>query len=181
MFDLEHFWQQRERRSRGGTEGALHAISPDELLQAAFQYFQWIDKHPIQEEVLFHYQGEIVRDVINKRRPYTPQGLSSFAGITFLTYRALRKHDDYKDAIAFIDQIMFAQKFEGAAIGQFNANLIGRDLGLADRKELSGPEGGPIRQDVTLSEEELDEEIKRRGLTKELLSTALESSDDEAD
>lgn len=31
---------------------------------------------------------------------------------------------------------MYAQKFEGASVGAFNANIIARDLGLIDKKEV---------------------------------------------
>lgn len=35
-----------------------------------------------------------------------------------------------------IDEIIYKQKFEGAAVGAFNANIIARDLGLADKKDV---------------------------------------------
>ena len=31
---------------------------------------------------------------------------------------------------------MFEQKFAGAAVGLFNANIIARDLGLTDKQEI---------------------------------------------
>jgi hypothetical protein len=31
---------------------------------------------------------------------------------------------------------MFTQKFSGAAVGIFNANIISRDLGLIDKKQI---------------------------------------------
>ena len=34
-----------------------------------------------------------------------------------------------------IEQTVYSQKFEGAAAGLLNANIIARDLGLADRRE----------------------------------------------
>jgi hypothetical protein len=39
---------------------------------------------------------------------------------------------------------MFAQKFEGAAVGAFNSNIIARDLGLIDRTELKVTEEQPL-------------------------------------
>lgn len=36
------------------------------------------------------------------------------------------------------------QKFTGAAADLLNPMIISRDLGLADKSELSGPDGGPM-------------------------------------
>ena len=44
----------------------------------------------------------------------------------------------------FIDSVIREQKFSGAAAELLNSALIARDLGLADRQEISGPEGGPM-------------------------------------
>ncbi|MDC9826565.1 terminase small subunit, partial [Devosia sp. ZB163] len=43
-----------------------------------------------------------------------------------------------------VDEIIRAQKFEGAAAGLLNPNIIARDLGLADKQELTGKGGSPL-------------------------------------
>lgn len=35
-----------------------------------------------------------------------------------------------------VETTIYTQKFEGAAVGAFNSNIIARDLGLADKKEI---------------------------------------------
>ena len=35
-----------------------------------------------------------------------------------------------------IEEIIYNQKFEGAAVGIFNSNIIARDLGLSDKKDI---------------------------------------------
>lgn len=42
------------------------------------------------------------------------------------------------------EEIIRRQKFEGAAAEFLNANIIARDLGLADKSELTGKDGGAI-------------------------------------
>lgn len=42
-------------------------------------------------------------------------------------------YGDFSDVIRAISNIMYANKFEGAAVGAFNANIISRDLGLAEK------------------------------------------------
>ena len=44
---------------------------------------------------------------------------------------------EFSDVIRAIGKIMYANKFEGAAVGAFNANIISRDLGLAERTDNS--------------------------------------------
>ena len=59
-------------------------------------------------------------------------------------YKANRNgsYDGYSNIIRTIGNIIFAQKFEGAAVGLYNANIISRDLGLAEKKEIEMPKLG---------------------------------------
>ncbi|MFC0183379.1 terminase small subunit [Pseudarcicella hirudinis] len=42
----------------------------------------------------------------------------------------------FLEVITRIEEIVYVQKFEGAAVGAFNANIIARDLGLADKQNI---------------------------------------------
>jgi hypothetical protein len=42
---------------------------------------------------------------------------------------------------------MFTQKFEGATVGAFNANIIARDLGLKDQTDVT-TNGNDISQNT---------------------------------
>ena len=58
---------------------------------------------------------------------------------------------DYKDfsqVITRIGKIIYDQKFSGAASGFFNANIIARDLGLADKKEIDADVKQEIKSDI---------------------------------
>jgi hypothetical protein len=44
---------------------------------------------------------------------------------------------DFSNVITRIRETIFNQKFEGAASGFFNANIIARDLGLKDSKDIT--------------------------------------------
>jgi hypothetical protein len=48
-------------------------------------------------------------------------------------------------AIERAEAVIYTWKFEGAAANLLNANLVARELGLADKAELMGRDGGPIR------------------------------------
>ena len=60
------------------------------------------------------------------------------------TFAPRAKVSIFIEIIRAIDKIMFAQKFEGAASGAFNANIIARDLGLTDKSELKVTEEQPL-------------------------------------
>ena len=139
--------------------------SPQELLSKAVEYFQWCEETPLLEEQLFHYQGRVVRAELAKMRPFTKRGLAIFLNIPEGRLAGYKARDgEWREAVERIEQVIYTQKFEGAVAGLMNASIISRDLGLAERSELSGPNGGPIQtQDVT-DEEALKDEARRLGI-----------------
>ena len=51
---------------------------------------------------------------------------------------------DFSQVVNTIKEIIETQKFEGASAGLLNPNIIARDLGLTDKKELSGSVENPL-------------------------------------
>lgn len=113
--------------------------TPQELWDKAAEYFQWCDDNPWQKidaAKAGDRFGEHV--VIPTSRPYTISGLCLYLGIhkdTFRNYEKKPGYEAYFGVAHAIKQICYTQKFEGAAVGAFNANIIARDLGLKDRTE----------------------------------------------
>jgi hypothetical protein len=126
-------------------------LFPDDFLAEAVKYFTWNDTHPLLEEKVFQYKGAIVRTNQNKVRPYTLKGLATFLNMPVSRIDAYRnKGTDWQAAVEMVEQIIHTQKFENAASNLLNASFIAKDLGMADRQELSGPDGGAIQtQEVT--------------------------------
>lgn len=118
--------------------------SPEHMLDWAVKYFTWMDQHPLKEETVFHYQGNLTYANTSKMRAYTMTGFWAFTGITSMTYEVYKAQEPFTEVCLFIEQCVRLQKFEGAAAGMLNATIISRDLGLAERSELSGPGGGPV-------------------------------------
>ena len=44
---------------------------------------------------------------------------------------------DFTRVITHVENVIFTQKFEGATVGAYNANIIARDLGLIDHQEIT--------------------------------------------
>jgi hypothetical protein len=125
------FWRQRSKHGRD----TLFA-TPTLLMEAAQEYFQWVDEHPwFKPEAI--KSGKKTGTMVNvpTARPYTISGFLLYVGASEPYWREFKKagHDDFSTVIGIIDQTIWTQKFEGASVGAFNANIISRDLGLADK------------------------------------------------
>ena len=118
--------------------------SPEVLWDAACEYFEWAEDNPLYESKAFAYQGEVKQEAIPRMRAMTLDGLCLFLDISDETYRQYREREGFLGVTTEIDRTIRSQKFAGAAADLLNANIIARDLGLADKKELSGPDGAPI-------------------------------------
>ena len=127
--------------------------TPNDLWAAAQTYFEWCDDNPIKREVATGTQSNPVV-LVSHTRPYTYQGLFAFLGICNLEYYKTLK--EYSEIITHIDNCIYAQKFEGAAVGMFNANIIAKSLGLTEKQETKITSDKPLV--ITLTESEADEQ-----------------------
>ena len=127
------FWLMRSSHGRNPI-----FENPEDLLDACFQYFEWVEKNPLNEEIIKSYKGKNKRVKVKKMRAMTMTGLNIFLGISSDTWANYRKKDDFIAVTKQAENIIYEQKFTGASADLLNANIIARDLGLADKKELSG-------------------------------------------
>lgn len=125
------FWKARSKHGRD------KKIASAELLkEACEEYFQWVEDNPLQEERLFAYQGVVTKENAYKMRAMTIDGLCIFLDIESHTWRNWREDKDFLPVIDWAEKIIRNQKFTGAAADLLNANIISRDLGLADKQEI---------------------------------------------
>lgn len=133
------FWLARSSHGRK----PLFA-NPDVLLDACLEYIQWVEENPLQSSELTTYQGKSELVEVPKMRAMTIGGLCIFLDIDQTTWREYAKKDGFSSVTTRVEEIIRTQKFEGAAGGFLNPNIIARDLGLADRSELTGKDGAAI-------------------------------------
>ena len=108
----------------------------EQLWTACVQYFEWVDANPLLVTELIKFQGQGTLCDVPKPRPMTQAGLCNFLDIAEETWREWKhSREDLSGVITRVEQIIYQQKFEGAAADIFNANIISRDLGLADKQE----------------------------------------------
>lgn len=155
------FWEARSKHGRNPKFN-----NPDDLWDACCEYFNWNADNPLYEDNLVTFQGTATHEPIAKMRAMTIAGLCLFLDITEGTWFEWKKsRPDLSEVITRAEMIIRKQKFEGASAGLLNANIIARDLGLADKQELTGKDGGPIKTEVRdVNASELIEEAKRLGI-----------------
>lgn len=125
------FWKLRSKHGRD----KLFA-TPELLWEAACEYFQWCDTNPIEAE---DNKGTKNVNTVKLNRPYTLKAFCLYCDATEGWWKEFRKGKYIKDFLPIIhkiEEIIYNQKFEGAAVGIFNSNIIARDLGLSDKKDI---------------------------------------------
>lgn len=149
------YWQFRSK------DGKEPKYKPEELWEKAVGYFQFVEDNPLWQSVLVAKGIIINKGTENeqtvysmnmpKMRAMTLDGFQLFADISHTTWNNYEKKKDYIAVTARIGKIIYESKFTGAAAELLNPNIIARDLGLAEKKEIKVQE--------ELSEEEMNKRI----------------------
>ena len=132
------FWKLRSKHGRDRLFS-----NPNDLWEAASDYFSYCVDNPLLE---VDYVGKDARKVEKpKMVAFTMHGLCLYLGVNtnyFWTFKESLKNktdaisEDFCEVITRIEETVYHQKFVGAAAGFLNPNIIARDLGLTDKREL---------------------------------------------
>jgi hypothetical protein len=161
------WWDQRSKHGRE----KLFA-DPQLMWEAAREYFINTDERD-------NYRSEWRDKALQKiplKTPYTIEALCLYMGVAPNYFRSfkynLKKTDPnytgFSTVIALIEATIYNQKYEGAASGHFNANLISYDLGVRKDVQDNASTGVTINvqdtgtskllEDIKTKLEKLDEE-----------------------
>jgi len=151
--EKEKYWL---RRKRHGTPKKIE--TSNELWELACDYFQQCEDNPwIKKDFRGNQATEVEYELTV---PFTWSGLEAYVfektGLVRLDdYKSNKggRYNDFADIVHAIGVIISTQKFTGAVVGEFNANIIARDLGLSEKKEI---EVNDLRE---ATDEELEEEL----------------------
>lgn len=110
------------------------SYKPGPLWKKAMDYFKWAHDNPLYEEKVFS-NGKRMK--VAKLRAMTITGFCLFACMTRDTFNRYEKDDAYSDICKQIKDIIYNQKLEGAAADLLNPAIIVRELGLADKKDIT--------------------------------------------
>jgi hypothetical protein len=124
------FWEQRSSHGRKPI-----FPTPDDLWNACCQYFEWVEANPLYEMKAFAYQGTVIQEPVAKMRAMTISGLLLYIDIDRKTWDLYRGRPDFVHIVTRVEDVIYQQKFAGAAADLLNPNIIARDLGLKDSTE----------------------------------------------
>lgn len=147
------FWKQRSTHGRD-----LIFKAPELLWEACKEYFETTDQRKWVRE------DWVGKDAIRVERktdaPYTLTGLYVFLDIDRKTWDNYRQREDFFPIITRVENIMFTQKLEGAAVGAFNPSIIARDLQLKDTSEVNVTDNRKAAANLFPTEEEFEQASK---------------------
>lgn len=139
------FWELRSKHGRD----KLFA-TPELMWQAACEYFEWCQENPLIEIKpmtvnIGDYMSRIENAEIPKMRPFTWQGLCIYLDCNTLYFNQFEKSlegkddklsEDFSKTISRIRDVLYNQKFTGAAAGFLNPNIIAMELGMKSKTEV---------------------------------------------
>lgn len=145
------FWAVRSSHGRNPV-----FETPEQLLGACEEFFEWVNENPLESTEAFAFQGNVTLEVLPKMRAMTLDGLQIFLDVDDTTWADYRRKENFSRVVSYVEKCIRNQKFGGAAAGLLNANIIARDLGLKDTvaNEHSGPNGAPIKSESAITVED---------------------------
>lgn len=128
------FWKIRAKHGRDKL-----FKTPELLWEAATEYFEWCDANPLIE---IDFKGKDASKVeLPRMRAYTMHGLCIYLDCSTEFFKNFEQNNkdakDFMPIISRIKEVIYNQKFSGAAAGFLNPNIIARDLGLKDSTDVT--------------------------------------------
>ncbi|GAA6199609.1 terminase small subunit [Aquicoccus sp. SU-CL01552] len=104
---------------------------PSQLLDQFIKYAKHVEKSPLVEKKILNTSSGPVIVKLRRCRPMTITNFCLFLGISSQAWRYWRKNrEDLAETMEYIENVVFAYKFERVAAGILKANIISRELGL---------------------------------------------------
>lgn len=136
--------------------------SPDDFLEMALDYIQWVKDNPVMKTITASFQGEISFRKVPHQRGMTQYGLASHMGIGLSTLKDYGNRNEFSAIYGEIDAIMKAWNLDGALSGDLNHALVARIDGHTDKTET----------DITTNGESIN-----KPTTIELVAPSVKDSD----
>lgn len=126
---------------------------PATLWQWFNEYMLTVDMNPIMKKQVV--KGGVLAGTVfdvPTPRPYTWEGFEAWlihkdiwGGLKHYQANTGGGYNAYRPVIRAIGNVIFSHNFDGAAADIMNPNIIARQLGLVERKEIAQPKIAPIK------------------------------------
>lgn len=143
------FWKARSKHGRD----KLFA-SAEILWESCCEYFQWVEDNPLWENKVAQFQGSVVDMPAAKMRAMTIGGLCIFLDVDRSTWTEWKTSEDFSAVVKKAEEVIYEQKFTGAAADLLNSSIIARELGLSDKSDIAhtSPDGSMSPKSFDLSQ-----------------------------
>jgi hypothetical protein len=133
--------QKGNKYHKGLSDGRPMLFStPDEYRSAIQRYFDWCDANPIMKNEALKSGPDAGRIIqIPTQRPYLIEGLCDYLEMSVQTFHNYENNEIYKDFFevsAWARNKIFTQNLSHGYVGGFDAGLVARKLGIADKQEM---------------------------------------------
>ncbi|MCD7937496.1 MAG: DNA-packaging protein [Tannerellaceae bacterium] len=133
------------------------------LWKAATGYFRWCDNHPWVTRKNKQKANGTETDEAPVQRPYSLAAFLLYIALPEAEWEQRKQTSgpEVRHTMERIESVIDTQLLEGALTGAFNASLVARKLGLADKQEHTGKDGTPLASTVNIRVVRTREEAKR--------------------
>jgi len=122
-------WEARTKHGRN------HKYTPKQLETACYEYFNWVHNNPLMAAETVKHQGAGDVMAVPVMRAMNIRALCDYLKISQNTWKSYKTNADFLNICEEVENIIWSQKFEGAAAGLLNHAIIARELGLADKQD----------------------------------------------
>lgn len=144
----------------------LNVESAEDLWSTFMDYRDHSINTPVIEPRIFNAKEGLRHGDLNKPRPLTLNGFCNYIGVHPGTWdrwktEELGAQEDqdhcrfFYDVMMQIESIVYDDQYQGAAVNIFNASVVSRKLGLAEKSEITGTGGGPIQTEELSARERI--------------------------
>jgi hypothetical protein len=134
--------------------------TPEILWKYFTEYVEYESKNPMYKVEYVGREGERVNTPLQV--PITFEGFECYLAdkdvIQDLGQYSANRDGEYLEYVPIITRIRqncFVQNFKGASVGLFNANIIAKKLGLADKTDIT-TNGEAIKQIFKIGDKEIE-------------------------
>ncbi|WEY17726.1 terminase small subunit [Vibrio phage Vc1] len=114
----------------GGSINNKSELTPEQLMQLVVNYFEWAETNAIKAGGSESFQGRTYQDTIHRPRVFTWNGLTLFPGVSTGIIQRWKRQPGYMEVLDFADMVIREQKYQYAANGMINTNMIAKELGI---------------------------------------------------
>ncbi|QLF85352.1 hypothetical protein STSR3_68 [Salmonella virus STSR3] len=113
----------------GANISGNNKLTPEQLMQLVVNYFEWAETNAIKAGAESSFQGARIKIRSQGRESLRGMGLL-FSGVSTGIIQRWKRQPGYMEVLDFADQVIREQKYQYAANGMINTNMIAKELGI---------------------------------------------------